>query len=456
MNRIASRSWIVILLAVLLTGGSLFFVGEFLYKSEDWVKFSGSPHLYTGNHLESGSITDRSGVLLMDFSGARSFAEESALRKATLHWTGDRSGNVDSPLAREYALPMFGYDRLNGMYSFGDTDGQMKLTLSAKLQTTALKALDGRKGVVAVYNYRTGELLCAVSSPNFDPDNVPDILGDETGAYEGVYLNRFTQARYIPGSVFKIVTAAAALETVPDIMQRTFTCKSEMKIDGGKVVCTGWHGEQTLKEAFANSCNCAFAQITELVGRDNMTRFARKFGITKPLTFDGITTVAGNYDLTDSGRLSFCWSGIGQHTDLINPARYLTFVGAIAAGGDAAEPYVVEEVRADGRVTYRARTSDTGRLVSRSTAKTLQELMRYNVTYKYGAENFPGLTVCAKSGTAETGSGDTDALFAGFVADERYPLAFFVVVEDGGFGSRTCVPVISKVLAACKDMMDSQ
>jgi cell division protein FtsI/penicillin-binding protein 2 len=143
-----------------------------------------------------------------------------------------------------------------------------------------------------------------------------------------------------------------------------------------------------------------------------MTRFARKFGITKPMTFDGITTVAGNYDLTDSGRLSFCWSGIGQHTDLINPARYLTFVGAVAAGGDAAEPYVVEEVRADGRVTYRARTSDTGRLVSRSTAKTLQELMRYNVTYKYGAQNFPGLTVCAKSGTAETGSGDTDALFA--------------------------------------------
>jgi peptidoglycan glycosyltransferase len=187
-----------------------------------------------------------------------------------------------------------------------------------------------------------------------------------------------------------------------------------------------------------------------------MTRFAQKFGITKPLTFDGITTVAGNYDLTDSGRLSFCWSGIGQRTDLINPARYLAFVGAVAAGGEAVEPYVVEEVRADGRITYRCRPSDTGRLMSRSTAKTLQELMRYNVTFKYGADHFPDLTVCAKSGTAETGTGQTDALFAGFVTDDRYPLAFFVVVEDGGFGSRTCVPVIAKVLDACKDLMDSQ
>jgi cell division protein FtsI/penicillin-binding protein 2 len=82
--------------------------------------------------------------------------------------------------------------------------------------------------------------------------------------------------------------------------------------------------------------------------------------------------------------------------------------------------------------------------------------MRNNVVMKYGADHFPGLAVCAKSGTAETGSAETDALFAGFVADEAYPLAFFVVVEDGGFGSHTCVPVISKVLAVCKDVMDGQ
>lgn len=455
MNRIASRSWIVILLGALLVGGLLFFVGEFFFNAEDWVRFSGSPHLYNGNHLDSGIITDRDGVVLLDYSGQRTYAVDSAVRKATLHWTGDRSGNVDSALSREYALDLSGYELLNGMYAFGSGEGEMKLTLSSRVQTAALEAMNGRKGVVAVYNYRTGELLCAVSTPTFDPDNVPDIAGN-ADAYEGVYLNRFTQASYIPGSVFKIVTTAAALECVPDIMERTFTCQGKMTIEGGKVVCTGWHGEQTLKEAFANSCNCAFAQITELVGRENMVRFAENFGITEKLSFDGITTVAGNFAPEDGDRLSLCWSGIGQHKDLVNPARYLSFVGAIAAGGSGVEPYVVESVTSDGHTTYRARNFSTERIISRGTAKTLQELMRNNVVVKYGAENFPDLMVCAKSGTAETGVGDTDALFAGFVADERYPLAFFVVVEDGGFGSSTCTPVIAKVLQVCKDVIDGK
>ena len=456
MNRIASRAWIVILLAVLLMVGLMFFVGEFIFSAEQWVRFPGSPHLYNGNHLDSGIITDREGVVLLDYSGKRTYAADSAVRKATLHWTGDRSGNVDSALSREFALDLSGYELLNGMYAFGTGVGEMKLTLSSRVQTTALKAMDGRKGVVAVYNYRTGELLCAVSTPTFDPDNVPDIAGDTTGAYEGVYLNRFTQAAYIPGSVFKIVTTAAALECVPDILERTFTCQGKMTIGGGKVVCTGWHGEQTLKEAFANSCNCSFAQITELVGRDNMTRFVEQFGITQKLEFDGITTVSGNFSVENADRLSLCWSGIGQHRNLVNPARYLSFVGAIAAGGGSSQPYIVETVTSDGHTTYRSHADFSQRLMSRATAKTLQELMRNNVVAKYGAENFPNLTVCAKSGTAETGTGETDALFAGFVADERYPLAFFVVVEDGGFGSRTCVPVVSKVLQECMDVMDGQ
>lgn len=455
MNRIASRSWIVILLAVLLVGGTLFFVGEFFLNAESWVRFAGSPHLYNGNQLDSGIITDRDGVLLLDYSGQRTYASDSVLRKATLHWTGDRSGNVDSALTREFALDLSGYELLNGMYTFGSGTGEMKLTLSSRVQTAALEALNGQKGVVAVYNYNTGELLCAVSAPTFDPDNVPDIAND-ADAYEGVYLNRFTQASYIPGSVFKIVTTAAALECIPDIMERTFICQEVMTMEGGKVVCTGWHGEQTLKEAFANSCNCAFAQITELVGRENMLRYIDRFGITEKLEFDGITTVAGNFDPGDTDRLSLCWSGIGQHKDLVNPARYLTFVGAIAAGGSGAQPHVVESVTTDGHTTHRSSVSYTERVVSRATAQTLQELMRNNVVNKYGAENFPGLTVCAKSGTAETGTGETDALFAGFVADEAYPLAFFVVVEDGGFGSRACVPVISKVLQVCKDVLDGK
>ena len=81
--------------------------------------------------------------------------------------------------------------------------------------------------------------------------------------------------------------------------------------------------------------------------------------------------------------------------------------------------------------------------------------MAFNVTDKYGSENFPGLTVCAKTGTAEVGGNKKpNAVFTGFVADEDYPFAFIVVVEDGGYGKQICVPIMSEVLAACKEMTD--
>ena len=91
------------------------------------------------------------------------------------------------------------------------------------------------------------------------------------------------------------------------------------------------------------------------------------------------------------------------------------------------------------------------------TAEALAALMRISVENHYGDENFPGMTVCAKSGTAEVG-GDKkpNATFAGFCMDEDYPLAFFVAVEDAGSGAKICVPIMSEVLTACKDLMDSE
>ena len=95
--------------------------------------------------------------------------------------------------------------------------------------------------------------------------------------------------------------------------------------------------------------------------------------------------------------------------------------------------------------------------MSASTAKVLQEYMGFNVQDKYGSQNFPDMTVCAKTGTGEVGGGKKpNALFSGFVADEAYPLAFIVVVENGGYGSHTCVPILSKVLAECKAVLDGK
>ena len=455
MNRIAGRSWIVLLLVTALIGGMAFFVMEFSGNARDWVFFDGSPHVYDGVKPQGGILLDRDGQLLLDLSGNWAYSSNAELRQATLHWVGDRLGNVEAPIVSRYTDEMTGYDLLNGLYTYGDASGHMTLTLSAKAQTAALEALGDRKGTVAVYNYKTGELLCAVTTPTYDPDAVPDIDGDTTGQYDGVYVNRFTQATFTPGSIFKLVTAAAALETIPDILEREFVCAGELEIGGGTVSCETAHGELDFENALVYSCNCSFAQIAQEVGGEKLQRYADSFGITGSISFDGITTTPGNLEAADASVYGLAWAGIGQHTDLINPCQYLSFVGAIANGGSGVLPHVVQGITAGGRVTYTAEPQTGDRILSLSTAQKLKEMMQSCVEVKYGAENFPDVTVCAKSGTAEKdGDAESDALFAGFVDDPEYPLAFIVVVQEGGYGSYTCAPVVNQVLLACMEVLD--
>ena len=456
MNRVRKRAWIMMVFLCALVCGMCFFLVEFTAHGSQWVTFRGSPHVYRGNSMVWGRITDRDGTVLLETGDGREYAESAALRQATLHWLGDRQGNINTPALSLYAASMTGYDILNGIYAYGDDRGEMELTLSAPVQTAALKALDGRKGVVAVYNYKTGQILCAVTTPTYDPDNVPDIAGDTTGIWEGAYLNRFTQVTYPPGSIFKIVTTAAALEHVAGVEEMRFSCDGTYELEGSRVTCTGIHGEPDLKTALAQSCNCAFAQIAQLVGSETLADYAVKLGITGSLSFDGITTAEGNFDLAGADKVALAWSGIGQYTDMVNPCQFMTLMGAIGGGGTAAKPYLVERVSAGREITYKAKQQNMDAVFTPELAKLLGEYMRNNVKTVYGDGNFPGLTVCAKSGTSELG-GDKrpNAMFAGFVADENYPLAFIVVVENGGYGASACVPVLSKVLAECKSVMDA-
>ncbi len=455
MNRIARRSKFAWVLILLLLAGVVGFVVEYVSAAGQWVVFQGNPHVYTGSNIGCGQIFDRDGVLLLDSVDGREYARESAVRKATLHWLGDRSGFISAPAVSHYSQEMSGYSLLNGLYAYAGQTGKATMTLSAQVQKAALEAMGDRKGTVAVYNYKTGEILCAVSTPTYDPDNVPDVEGDTTGAYSGVYLNRFTQSSYVPGSIFKVVTAAAALETMDNALELEFRCDGSYELDPDEVTCGKAHGQINLKTALAQSCNCYFAQLVQTMGGSTLERYVKKFEILEPVSFDGIRTASGTFDIQGAAAVEVAWSGIGQHKDLVNPARFMTFMGAIAGGGSGAEPYVVSRVESGNTVSYEASTSTTGRLLSAQTAEILRELMEYNVQRIYGADHFPGLTVCAKSGTAEVGVGLTpNATFAGFVADEEYPLAFVVVVENGGAGSSVCVPILSKVLAQCKELLD--
>lgn len=449
MNKLAKRAWFALALAGVLLVGLLVIVVRYFKDSPDWVTFQSNPHVYNNGVMDSGTVVDRDGTVLLDATDGRSYADSETLRKAMLHLLGDTEGNITPYLLNEYGDELIGFDRINGTHHTGSGSGELRMTLSADVQRTALNALNGQKGAIGVYNYKTGEVLCMVSSPTFDPLNVPDVNADPE-RYDGVYVNRFLHATYAPGSTFKLVTAAAALSEMDDLQTRTFRCEGSAQIGSETVICNGVHGDVTFEQALAQSCNVAFAQLAQELGPEVLTRYVAQIGITDSIAFDGLITKRGHFDLSDATTYEAAWAGVGQYTDQINPCRFMVYMGAIANGGEAALPYLVESVTFGGKEKYSAETETTDRILSRQTADALAEAMHYAVVTNYGEWNFGGLYAGAKSGTAERGEGQAaDALFAGFVQDPDYPLAFFVVVEGGGSGSAACTPIVQQVLNAC-------
>lgn len=451
MKKVSNRSFVVILIAGVVLIGLLAFLVQYAASADDWIIFPGSPHVYDGNNLTTGTIRDRNGrTLLTNQEGKRLYSGDETIRKATLHLLGDRYGYIPSVVLSEYAAEMAGFRVTQGIY--GSDGGEMTLTISAAANTTAYEMLSGHSGCVTVYNYQTGEVLCLASAPSYDPDYMPDIENDLSGQYEGVYVNRPVAAAYTPGSIFKLVTSVAALENIDDLDQRTFHCNGMTAIAGQPVNCLNVHGDIIFRDALAKSCNVVFAQLAVELGEETLSRCVRQLGIEESLTMDGLLTKAGQYDLSDATDWDLAWSGIGQYTDLINPVQFMTFVGAIANGGQAAAPYLVQEVKG----AYSANITISDQILQKETAEQLAELMVYNVQNVYGAWNFPEVTVGAKSGTAEqSGAQLPHATFAGFIQDERYPLAFVVVVENAGAGSDTCIPIVNAVLRVCMEEMEN-
>lgn len=449
MKKVSGRAIFPLILAIVLLAGTVLLCVRYFAKADEWVTFSGSPHVYTGVNLDSGVVTDRDGTLLLDSTDGRTYSADAVTRTATMHLLGDRYGYIQAPLLGSFADDMIGFDKINGLYGAEGTEANAALTLSAAAQTAAYQALGNYHGTVGVYNYKTGEILCAVTSPSYDPDNMPDVDADTSGAYDGVYVNRFFQAAYTPGSIFKIVTLAAAIETVPDWENLTFTCEGKTIIGGQEIICEGVHGTITLKQALAHSCNVAFGELAGKVGTKALMEYAEKLGLSESFECDGIPVKAGTVDLKDADAGDLAWAGIGQYTDQVNALTFMRAMGRIAGGGTGAEPYLMAKITRGEKTAYEAKTETSSRALKAETAAKLTEYLRNNVATMYGDWQFGGLNVCAKSGTAEHEGETADAMFAGFCVDENCPLAFVVFVENGGSGSAVAAPIAAKVLQVC-------
>ena len=419
MKKVKNRGAFVLLIALFCALGLALYCARYVLHGREWASFS-------GGGTTMGLLYDRNDILLAD-AGAKTYSDDYTTRVANFHVTGDYIGNVGTGALTRLTGELAGFDLINGTYH--PQVHKAHLTVDANLNNEAYAALAGRKGSVQIVNYKTGELLCMVSSPSMDPytpDNIPD----------GAYLNRAISAAYVPGSVFKLVTLAAALETIDDIYDRTFYCGGSVMVGADQLNCTGVHGNQTIEQALANSCNCAFSELAQTLGSDVLLAYAKKLGITESHAIDGIYTAAGSIDPYEKGNINLSWSAIGQSTDLVCPNTMLRLVSAIGNGGTLVEPTMVGH----------GRSQKTTKLLDADTAEKMASMMNYNVQYAYGAGSFPGLNVCAKTGTAEVGDGTDHAWFVGFLDDEAHPYAFVVQVERGGGGLSVAGAIANRVL----------
>jgi len=292
-----------------------------------------------------------------------------------------------------------------------------------------------------VMNYITGDVLCMVSNPSFDPLNPPKNIDDDP-KYDGVYLNRAISVAYTPGSTYKLLTAAAAIEKISDIYDREFECEGTLQTGHGSITCSRKHGKLDFQRALTVSCNCVFGELALELGAKTLASYAKKYGLSERTTVGGIVTARGNFSEAGPDTADLAWSGIGQYDDTVCPAAMLRYVGAIANGGRA----VKMNLLLNNGVFKRLFNGSAG-IMRRDTADKLGAMMDYTVHQSNVAGNFPGLELHAKTGTAEVGGGKSPhAWFTGYITNEGYPLAFVVVVENGGGGYAVASPIANRVL----------
>ena len=458
MKMITKRGIFLWIMSLAFVVGLVFMTVSLVQNGDTWVMKRFNHHVYSnGELIGAGTIYDKDGDVLAETKdGDRIYSDSAITRKSTLHVVGDPKNFISTGVQSVYSARLTGYSLLFGVHNIQKygKGNDLKLTIDRDICDEAYKALDGRKGTVGIVNYKTGEIVCSVSSPSYDVEDVPDnLLTSER--YEGVYINRLLDAHYVPGSTFKLVTAICAIENIPDIYSREWVCNGEYQPESGVAIkCNANHGKHiNFNDALAKSCNSTFAQIAIELGQEKLATTAKELGIGSAVTVSGtIDSYAGHFDTTDKIKLgvdALGWTGIGQGNTRIAPITMLRIVSAVANGGTAVSFNIVDSLANQaGKALDFTLPSNQLSMMNSDVAAQLKDMMRYNVTNHYGESRYKGLNLCAKSGTAQIDSNENHniAWFVGFMDDSEHPYAFVVVIENGNSGSQTAGPVAKRVL----------
>ncbi len=439
-----------------------------------------------GRHVVRGEITDMDGERL-----AWSVEDEHGepYRKYLSHSISGVVGYASrlygtAGLERAYNAELTGVtsadpvqELLKKFRSHPSDPQSMRTTLAATLQDAAVAALGSDSGAVVMLDPRTGEVLVLASTPIYDASAIANPATAQT-AFETLlgdpsqpFLPRATQGQYVPGSVFKIVTAVAALGSGAVDPATRFAAQPAAEKDGllvsGFRVRDGHHpktGTTALDfiEATEVSCNLWYALAGLETGGDRLVEWAGKLGFGGPLPFDlptassQVTGGGGGAPGGFTDDVELANAAYGQAETLATPLQMALVATTVANGGVLMQPHLIQAFT--GRTGTQTISPEVWRRVlPASIADQITAAMVKAVqgdlgrAYTTGAQ-VAGLTVAGKSGTAELGGNDEpNSWFIGFAPAEDPQMVIAVVVEHGGRGAERAAPIAGKLLAAWKD-----
>lgn len=363
---------------------------------------------------------------------------------------------------------------LAALFDGGDTTGSVVTTIDSKIQSAARKALGDREGSVVVVDVRTGAVKALWSWPSFDPNllttdddelagSILDYLNDVPG--DPLLANAYQQ-RYMPGSTFKVITTAAALDAGELGLDTVFAEESEFLPPQTSDPITNYKSKVCggdLTEVFRRSCNTPFARTALALGPEAMVAASQRFGIGESLPFDlprSAASIFGNTDYFEQNLPLLAIGGFGQGNTQMVPLHMALVAASVANGGAMMKPYVIDSTRDhDGRLLDRTRPSVWKQTMSLETSRILTGLMTEvvrNGTASCCFQLANGIQAAAKTGTAQlNGPGEPErshAWIIGFAPADAPRYAIAVMLKgttdeiSEGTGGRLAGPVAKAVM----------
>ncbi|MGM9973963.1 MAG: peptidoglycan D,D-transpeptidase FtsI family protein, partial [Clostridiaceae bacterium] len=335
-------------------------------------------------------------------------------------------------------------------------------TLDTDIQRAAYQALGTNKGAVVVLNPKTGEILASVSKPSYDPNNLSEIWESiNTDTVNTPMFNRATRGLYPPGSTFKVVTLASALENISGVTTEVFNDTGKIVFSDEKTTLSNYnnnvYGQLSLKKALSVSSNVVFGRLAMDLGNDKLKATAEKFGFNQSFSGSGIPIESSRFPEYDSSQEGLiAQSGIGQAGLLATPMEMAMVAAAVANEGDIMKPTIIKEIRTSSGKTVRGLNTEVlYKAISPENAAIIKDYMMGVVQDRIGSSwsnVFNGLNAAGKTGTADyeiNGEAQVPhSWFIGFAPADNPQVAIAVIVENGGTGSTLAAQVSGKVLKA--------